>query len=45
MHFPDRLACLAPAGRHALRYLGVLQQETQQLAGDVAGAADNGDFH
>jgi hypothetical protein len=45
MHLADRFARLAPAGGHTLRHLRVLEQETQQLAGRVAGAADDGRLH
>src|SRR4051812_6176836 len=45
MHFPDRFAGLTPAGSDTLRHLRMLEQETQQLAGRIPGAADDGDLH
>src|SRR5262249_47504059 len=41
----DRRAGLAPAGRDALVYPRVLEQETQQLAARISGGADDRDFH
>src|SRR5829696_6187338 len=41
----DRLSSTAAAGRDALSDVGVLQQEPQELSGDVTGASDNGDLH
>jgi hypothetical protein len=43
MDLADRLAGLAPARRHALADVGVLQQEPEQLAAGVPRPADHGD--
>jgi hypothetical protein len=40
-----RLPCLAPAGHHAFGHIWMLQQQTQKLTGDIAGASNDGDFH
>jgi hypothetical protein len=45
MHFADSFPGLAPAGDDALGHFRMLKQETQELAGRVAGAAYYGNFH
>ena len=41
----NRLPRLTPTGYHTLGYIGMLQQQTQKLTGDLTGASDDGDFH